>query len=165
MQQQRVARSSSISSTPIQRRFPSRRNRRLLQWAHTHRQSLLIFCCTLYILVVLMYLILPFVQKSMRVNGVLPLFSEGFLLAALLVAFATTGLLVYLRWKPPHEQVKNYTLLHTFAGHTGPVYDVAWSPDGSSLASSSDDGTVRLWNGQSGALLHTLSGHTGSVTQ
>ena len=53
--------------------------------------------------------------------------------------------------------------LYPLAGHTGAVHSVAWSPDGQRLASGSQDKTVRLWNGQSGALLHTLEGHTDTV--
>src|SRR2546430_13026350 len=48
-------------------------------------------------------------------------------------------------------------------GHTGHVWSVAFSPNGSLLASSSNDKTVRLWNVRTGQTITTLEGHDGSV--
>ena len=33
----------------------------------------------------------------------------------------------------------------TISGHTGSVYSIAFSPDGTTLASVSEDGTIKLW--------------------
>jgi WD40 repeat protein len=46
------------------------------------------------------------------------------------------------------------------AGHTDQVHAVAWSPDGSRLASAAGDGSVRIWNTATGeAVGHPLRGH------
>jgi WD40 repeat protein len=40
---------------------------------------------------------------------------------------------------------------------------LAWSPDGTLIASGADNRTVRLWEARSGQLVRTLEGHTHSV--
>jgi len=48
-------------------------------------------------------------------------------------------------------------------GHSGWVSSVSWSPDGQRLASGSWDGTVRLWEADSGRELARLEGHSSTV--
>lgn len=50
-----------------------------------------------------------------------------------------------------------------FCGHEGPIYSIAVSPDGTRIASSSQDGTLRMWNINSGKALAPFTGHTGVV--
>lgn len=51
----------------------------------------------------------------------------------------------------------------TLAGHTGGVNNVAFSPDGQTLASGSSDDTIILWNVATGQQQATLAGHTKGV--
>jgi hypothetical protein len=52
----------------------------------------------------------------------------------------------------------------TLRGHTDAVTGVAYSPDGTRLASASWDRTVRVWDVGSGQAVLTLEGHTDALT-
>jgi hypothetical protein len=51
----------------------------------------------------------------------------------------------------------------TYTGHTDWVYDVAWSPDGTRIVSTSKDTTVQIWDATGGSHLYTYRGHTVDV--
>ena len=73
----------------------------------------------------------------------------------------------------PHIQARDQSLkvwntvtgqpVATLAGHTGAVYDMAFSADGTRLATAGGDGTIRIWDPESGAHLLTLDGHIGAI--
>jgi serine/threonine protein kinase len=50
-------------------------------------------------------------------------------------------------------------------GHTGSVRGVAFSPDGTRIASASEDKTVKIWDVATGQVMRTLTGHSGGVTR
>jgi WD40 repeat protein len=59
--------------------------------------------------------------------------------------------------------VRSGAELAVLRGHEGPLNGVAFSPDGTRLASGSADETVRVWDARSGAELIVLRGHEGNV--
>jgi len=52
------------------------------------------------------------------------------------------------------SQLPGFKLNYILRGHSNVITNIAWSPTGSILASSSHDQTVRLWNAQNGQPLH-----------
>ncbi|KAF7136923.1 hypothetical protein CNMCM5793_006585 [Aspergillus hiratsukae] len=54
--------------------------------------------------------------------------------------------------------------MQTLEGHSDWVRSAAFSGDGQTLASGSDDHTIKLWDTKTGAELQTLKGHSDSVS-
>ncbi len=54
--------------------------------------------------------------------------------------------------------------VHTLVGHSHAVTSVAFSPDGGTLASGSEDKTIEMWKLDAGKRWYTLTGHSDWVT-
>ncbi|MCP4593713.1 MAG: WD40 repeat domain-containing protein, partial [bacterium] len=60
-------------------------------------------------------------------------------------------------------EIAKFEEIAQLKGHSGSVRSVAWSPDGHTLASGSDDQTVRLWDIGSQQQVAQLRGHSHRV--
>ena len=54
-------------------------------------------------------------------------------------------------------------LRHRLNGRAGPMLNAAWSPDGTMLATGSQDRTVVIWDPETGQRRRILEGHTSTV--
>lgn len=61
------------------------------------------------------------------------------------------------------ERLLGISLQRTLRGHSGFIGHIAWSRDGSLLASPSEDKSIRIWNALSGECLQILEGHLAEV--
>ena len=61
-------------------------------------------------------------------------------------------------WQPFFAQ-EDESLVLTFKKHKGPVYAMAISPDGKTIASSGEDLKIHLWDRHSGEIKSTLEGY------
>ena len=66
-------------------------------------------------------------------------------------------------WEWWHLQLRADVSRRVLSGHQGTVTSVAFSPDGSRIASAGQDRAVRLWNARTGELLEELSGHQDQI--
>lgn len=62
-------------------------------------------------------------------------------------------------WKTGAHEIR------TFRGHSHGVWDVAFSPDGLTLATGGADRYLRIWEIETGRLLKSLRGHTHDIRQ
>lgn len=88
------------------------------------------------------------------------------LVAALVAAvlIVTLGWLLRLHWLPSGGPQENkIPLAALLEGHTGPIWSAAFAPDGQTIATASDDGTIRLWESSTGRSKAVLTGHRGAI--
>ncbi len=64
---------------------------------------------------------------------------------------------------PTPDPIPDGTLFVTYRGHTNAVFSVAWSPDGTRIASGGADNTAQIWQATNGGTLVTYTGHTAHV--
>jgi WD40 repeat protein/energy-coupling factor transporter ATP-binding protein EcfA2 len=89
--------------------------------------------------------------------------------SVLLAAYAVNAALVdNLPSKPAaatalHSAILSSQVRQAFRGHKDKVESVAYSPDGTRLATGSDDQTAKIWDAETSKELMTLSGHTGAI--
>ena len=67
----------------------------------------------------------------------------------------------YLGWQ---EHLPATYATTAILAHSDTVRCVAWSHDGTRLATASNDGTPRVWSAADGELIAELTGHMGLVT-
>jgi len=80
-------------------------------------------------------------------------------------ALALTAMLPFLGQRPTAKSTvpTGPAAVATLAGNSGPVWSVAFAPDGQTLLMGIDDGTVKLWNVDSAKLQSTIKVHNGPV--
>ena len=83
---------------------------------------------------------------------------------AVSTTYAVDGSITRQAEEALHRAIPASRVQLTLRGHNGPVRFVVYSPDGSRLATSSSDGTARLWNTTTGQEIAVMGGSGADVT-
>jgi tetratricopeptide (TPR) repeat protein len=85
--------------------------------------------------------------ETRRLKRIVPVF-RGHSICSLAISPDGTRAAVGACLSPSIEiwDLRRGKLLVSLSGHTGSVRSLAWTPDGAALVSSSEDGTVRIWD-------------------
>lgn len=81
------------------------------------------------------------------------------------------GKVMYVEWSPDGKKIaistrvgglfiynaEDYSLSKTLTGHSGSIQVITWSPDGKKLASSCWDGTIKIWDSNTGIEIRNIS--------
>jgi WD40 repeat protein len=87
---------------------------------------------------------------------------SGLISRRIVIIGLATGVIAFAGGVLGQGLFKRYPIF-VYTGHTGPVYEAAWSPDGQRIASGSTDKTVQVWDAADGGHVFTYRGHTSDV--
>ena len=62
-----------------------------------------------------------------------------------------------------HHAVMASRVMRTLTGHSQPIRAVAWSPDGTHLATAGEEGIAKVWDTDSAKEILVLAGHTNKI--
>lgn len=97
-------------------------------------------------------LVFPFSLRLVHVSHVVPRLQFANDDKHLLACCSLDGTLSIMTLSPPPPAVKV-----TLRGHAGPVTDFAWSLSNDIIVSTSQDGTLRIWNTEDGRCIREVS--------
>lgn len=102
---------------------------------------------------------LPLPERAPKKNPLWRVLSVA-VVASLLLGAGLLFRMVYIASVAAHPGAGTRLNLNQ---HAGAVFGVAWSPNGSYIATASEDHTVKVWNAQNGELICAYTGHTDAV--
>jgi hypothetical protein len=104
------------------------------------------------------------VRQSRRA-GTPPTVSKGWAVAAACVLIAGLAAAIFQAFGPPGSSDGQFVAIESYAlvGHGGPVWSVAFTPDGGRILSAGGDARVRVWDVATRRQLQRFTRHTGTV--